>query len=153
MASRCFASGRVNCSRWSSLLVLSLSSSSFWNASSNQRPAYSPAAARNMPMISCRSRGLNSRILFSRSTMIASVGVCTRPSEVTLLPRPPLSRRVKARVALMPTSQSASFRLRAALASGCISASLRNREKPSRMASGVIDCSQTRLIGFFVPAY
>ena len=85
--------------------------------------------------------------------MMASVGVCTRPSEVTVLPRPPLSRSVNARVALMPTSQSASFRLRAALANGCISASLRRRANPSRIASGVIDCSQRRLIGFFVPAY
>src|SRR5204863_14127 len=31
--------------------------------------------------------------------------------------------------------------------------SLLNRSKPSRIASGVIDCSQRRLIGFFVPAY
>jgi len=104
-------------------------------------------------MISFSSRGLNSLILLSRSTIMVNVGVCTRPSEVTVLPRPPLSRSVNARVALMPTNQSASLRLRAALASGCISSSLRSRANPSRMASDVIDCNQRRLIGFFVPAY
>ena len=67
---------------------------------------------------------------------------------VTVLPLPPLRRNVNARVALMPTSQSASLRHRAACASGCISSSVRSRSKPSRIASVVIDCNQSRRIGF-----
>src|SRR6478672_6250065 len=50
-----------------------------------------------------------------------------------------------ARVPLMPISQSASERQRAASASGIISSSLRRWAKPSRMAFGVIDCSHRRL--------
>ena len=52
-----------------------------------------------------------------------------------------------ARVPLMPTSQSASGRLRAASARPCNSASLRNLAKPSRIAVGVIDCNHGRLTG------
>src|SRR5256885_11226314 len=52
-----------------------------------------------------------------------------------------------ARVPLMPTSQSASERLRAALARPSICASLRRFWKPSRMACGVMDCSHRRLTG------
>jgi hypothetical protein len=50
----------------------------------------------------------------SRSTMSASVGVCTRPSDHT--PRLPArcATSVCARVAFRPTSQSASERERAA---------------------------------------
>ena len=52
-----------------------------------------------------------------------------------------------ARVPLMPTSQSASLRLRAASARPCICASLRRRPKPSRMACGVMLCSHSRSTG------
>ncbi len=87
-----------------------------------------------------------------------SVGVCTRP---TVVRKKPPSRELKAviaRVPLMPTSQSASERLRAASARPCICSSLRSCSKPSRMACGVMLCSHSRRtglsIGFFsVPAY
>jgi hypothetical protein len=52
-----------------------------------------------------------------------------------------------ARVPLMPTSQSASERERAACARPCICLSLRSLSKPSRMACGVIDCSHRRRTG------
>lgn len=52
-----------------------------------------------------------------------------------------------ARVPLMPTSQSASERLRAALARPCICWSLRRFSKPSRMAWGVMLCSHRRRTG------
>ena len=51
-----------------------------------------------------------------------------------------------ARVPLIPTSQSASERQRAASASGCISASVRKLAKPSRIAAGVMDWSHKRLM-------
>ena len=87
-----------------------------------------------------------------------SVGVCTRP---TVVRKKPPSRELKAviaRVPLMPTSQSASERQRAASASGIICASLLSLSKPSRIACGVIDCSHSRSIGLVmaalaVPAY
>ena len=49
----------------------------------------------------------------------------------------------------MPTSQSASERLRAASARPRICSSLRKRSKPSRMACGVMLCSHRRLTGLF----
>ncbi len=64
-----------------------------------------------------------------------------------------------ARVPLMPTSQSASLRLRAASARPSICLSLRKASKPSRMACGVMLCSHSRWIGLAVaffsltPAY
>ena len=64
-------------------------------------------------------------IFSSRSTMIESVGVCTRPTVVRKKPPSRELKAVMARVPLMPTSQSASERQRAALASGSIWASLR----------------------------
>jgi hypothetical protein len=57
-------------------------------------------------------------------------------------------KAVIARVPLMPTSQSASERLRAASARPSICASLRSLSKPSRMACGVMLCSHRRWIGF-----
>ncbi len=80
---------------------------------------------------------------------MASVGVCTRPAVVFWKPPPCELKAVSARVELMPTSQSASLREIAASASGCISSSLRRCAKAVRIASGVIDCSQSRLIGCF----
>ncbi|MNT64663.1 hypothetical protein D3C72_2025800 [compost metagenome] len=56
-------------------------------------------------------------------------------------------KAVMARVPLMPTSQSASERQRAASASGSMSSSSRRLPKPSRMACGVIDCSHRRRTG------
>ena len=100
-------------------------------------------------MTSQKSRGLNARIFASRSTTIASVGVCTRPTVVLKNPPSLELNAVIARVPLMPTSQSASLRLIAASESGCMDSSLRNCAKPSRMAAGVMDCSQSRLIGCF----
>ena len=83
----------------------------------------------------------------SRSTTTASVGVCTRP---TVVRKKPPSRELKAviaRVPLMPTSQSASERERAASARPCICSLLRSAAKPSRIACGVIDCSHSRCTG------
>jgi len=42
----------------------------------------------------------------SRSTTIASVGVCTRPADQAVFSLRAWSRRVSARVAFMPISQS-----------------------------------------------
>jgi hypothetical protein len=58
-----------------------------------------------------------------------------------------LLNAVIARVPLMPTSQSASDRLRAASASGSISSSVRSCSNASRIAAGVIDCSQSLRTG------
>jgi hypothetical protein len=60
---------------------------------------------------------------------------------------------VIARVPLMPTSQSDSDRHTAASASGCISPSVRSPSNPSRIEPCVIDCSHSRWIGFFAPAW
>jgi hypothetical protein len=76
-------------------------------------------------------------------TIIASVGVCTRPRETT----PPTHARpriVAARVAFMPTSQSASDRERAAFSSACIWGPGRSLSKPSRIACFVIEEIQSR---------
>ena len=80
---------------------------------------------------------------------MASVGVCTRPTVVLKKPPGFELKAVIARVPLMPTSQSASDRLTAASASGSMDASSRSCAKPSRMAAGVMDCSQSRLMGCF----
>jgi len=58
-----------------------------------------------------------------------------------------------ARVPLMPTIQSASERLKAASARGCMSWSSRSSTKPLRMASGVMDWSHSRLMGFLALAW
>ena len=55
---------------------------------------------------------------------------------------------VAARVAFMPTSQSASLRARAAASRGCIASSSRSASKASRMAFWVIELNQARLTGF-----
>ena len=74
------------------------------------------------------------------------VGVCTRPTVVRKKPPLLLLNAVIARVPLIPTNQSASERQRAASASGFISSSERSEAKPSRIAFGVMDCSQSRRI-------
>ena len=79
--------------------------------------------------------------------MIASVGVWTRPSETT----PPTQARpriVAARVAFMPTSQSASERARAADSSGWSWSPGRSWSNPSRIACFVIELIQSRSTGF-----
>src|SRR3989344_878844 len=90
---------------------------------------------------------MNLRIFSSRSTTSDRVGVCTRPTVVRKNPPSRELNAVMARVPLMPTSQSASERLRAALASPAICCSVRRASKPSRMAWGVMDCSHRRLTG------
>ena len=57
-----------------------------------------------------------------------------------------------ARVAFMPTSQSASERQRAALASASSSTPGFSLEKPARIASSVSDEIQRSLIGRRLPA-
>ncbi len=91
---------------------------------------------------------MNLRICSSRSTTTDRVGVCTRPTVVRKNPPSRELNAVIARVPLIPTSQSASERHRAASAKGCIWALVRKAPKPSRIAWGVIDCNQSRLTGF-----
>ncbi len=59
---------------------------------------------------------------------------------------------VTARVAFIPTSQSASDRQRAAPASASSSTPGRSRAKPARIASSVSDEIQSRLMGKRLPA-
>ncbi len=87
------------------------------------------------------------RIFSSRSTTMDSVGVCTRPTVVRKKPPSRELNAVIARVPLMPTSQSASERLRAAAARPCICSSVRSFSKPSRIACGVMLCSHRRRTG------
>ena len=79
----------------------------------------------------------------SRLTISASVGVWTRPSDSTLRVEPTFV--VAARVAFMPTSQSASLRARAAASSGRIASSSRSAAKASLMAPAVMELNQARL--------
>ena len=87
----------------------------------------------------------------SRFTMSASVGVCTRPSDSTLRIEPAFV--VAARVAFMPTSQSASLRARAAASSGCICSSSRSASNASLMAFWVMELNQARRTGFSRAAF
>ena len=96
---------------------------------------------------------MNLRICSSRSTTTDSVGVCTRPTVVRKKPPSRELNAVMARVPLMPTSQSASERQRAASASGSICLSLRSAPKPSRIACGVIDCSHSLCTGCLALLY
>ena len=82
----------------------------------------------------------------SRRTIIARVGVCTRPSETGERGEP--MRVVAARVAFMPISQSDSERERAASSSGRSSESSRRCSNASRMADFVIEENQARRTGF-----
>ena len=100
---------------------------------------------------------MNLRIFSSRSTTTLKVGVCTRPTVVKKKPPSRELNAVMARVPLIPTSQSASERQRAASARGSIWALLLRALKPSRMACGVMDCSHRRRTslpsGLTPPAY
>ena len=95
---------------------------------------------------------MNARISSSRRARMASVGVCTRPSETA--PSNELRRRiVAARVAFMPTIQSASERDRAAASSSSSSEASRSCANASRIACMVIEFSHSRLTGLSAPAF
>ncbi len=115
----------------------------------------SPAAVRYSPRTSQYGRDTKARIACSLATSIARVGVCTRPIEYSAAPPPPASRAraVTARVAFIPTSQSASDRERAASASRSSCAPGRSAAKPRRIASSVSDEIHSRQTGGPPPAY
>ena len=92
--------------------------------------------------------GLNSRISTSRRARMASVGVCTRPSD-TAPSNDERSRIVAARVAFMPTIQSASERERAASSSVWNSSPGRSAPNACLIALWVMDDSHSRCTGFF----
>ncbi len=94
---------------------------------------------------------MNARISSSRRATSASVGVWTRPSE-TAPSNAERSRIDAARVAFMPTTQSASERERAAASSVRISSPSRRRVNASSIALRVIELSHSRLTGFSIPA-
>jgi hypothetical protein len=95
---------------------------------------------------------LNARISCSRRATIASVGVCTRPRD-TAPSNDERSRIVAARVAFIPTIQSASERERAASSSVWNSSRGRSAPKAFLIAAAVIDESHRRCTGFFAPAF
>ncbi len=84
--------------------------------------------------------------------MIASVGVCTRPSE-TAPSKDERRRIVAARVAFMPTIQSASERERAACSSSASSEPGRSESNAARIAAVVIEESHSLRTGSFDPAF
>ena len=96
--------------------------------------------------------GTKARISSSRRAMMASVGVCTRPRD-TAPSNAERSRIVAARVAFMPTIQSASERDRAAASSVASSSDGRRRPNASRIACLVIEDSHSLRTGFFAPAF
>ena len=84
--------------------------------------------------------------------MIASVGVWTRPSDTA--PSKELRRRmVAARVAFMPTIQSASERDLAACSRRSNSSPGRSAASASFIAALVIEFSHRRRTGFFALAF
>ena len=95
---------------------------------------------------------MNARISSSRRATIASVGVCTRPSE-TAPSNEERSRIVAARVAFMPTIQSPSERERAA--SSSFWNSCRGRSEPNAflIAAAVIEDSHSRWTVLRAPAF
>ena len=95
---------------------------------------------------------MNARISSSRRARIASVGVCTRPSE-TAPSNEERSRIVAARVAFMPTIQSASERERAASSSAASSSRGRSAANASLIAALVIEFSHSRCTGLRDPAF
>ncbi len=116
---------------------------------SNQMPWYGGWKA------ACTSQygsATNAWISRSRLTSMASVGVCTRPSETTP-PTHARPRMVAARVAFMPTIQSASERDRAACSSDWSCSPGRNFSKPSRIACFVIDEIHRRCTCFGGPSF
>ena len=83
---------------------------------------------------------------------MASVGVCTRPSE-TAPSNDERRRMVAARVAFMPTIQSASERDLAASRRAPRSSPSRSWPKASRIAWLVIEFSHRRWTGFLAFTY
>ena len=79
------------------------------------------------------------------------MGVCTRPSE-TAPSKAARSRMEAARVAFIPTTQSASERERAASSSGFISSPGRRLSKASVIARLVIEDSHSRSTGLSTSA-
>ena len=84
--------------------------------------------------------------------MIASVGVCTRPSD-TAPSKEERRRIVAARVAFIPTIQSDSERDRAAASSWANSDAGRSSSNARCIAAFVIDDSHSRWTGFLEPAF
>ncbi len=83
---------------------------------------------------------------------IASVGVCTRPSETA--PSKEVRRRiVAARVAFIPTIQSDSERERAACSSSATSEAGRSEANAVFIAELVIEFSHSRRTGSVEPAF
>ena len=111
-----------------------------------------PACGSNFASTSQYFSGLNSRISTSRRARIASVGVCTRPSE-TAPSKEERRRMVAARVAFMPTIQSASERERAASSRRPNSSAGRRSWNACLIAALVIEDSHSRWTGFLAPAF
>ena len=95
---------------------------------------------------------MKARISSSRRAISASVGVCTRPSE-TAPSNEERRRIVAARVAFMPTIQSASERERAASSRRAKSERGRRSASALLIAAVVIEESQSRSTGFFAFAF
>ena len=95
---------------------------------------------------------MNALISSSRRATIASVGVCTRPSE-TAPSKELRSLMVAARVAFMPTIQSASERERAASSRRSNSCAGRSAASALFMAAVVIEFSHSRFTGFLPFAF
>ena len=93
---------------------------------------------------------MNARISSSRRAIRASVGVWTRPSD-TAPSKAARSRIEAARVAFMPTTQSASERERAAASSRSISSPGSRWPNASSIAFLVIELSHRRLTGLSLP--
>jgi hypothetical protein len=96
--------------------------------------------------------GLNSRISTSRRARIASVGVCTRPSD-TAPSKEERRRMVAARVAFMPTIQSASERERAACSRRSYSSPGRSAPNACLIAAFVMDDNHSRSTGLSPPDF
>ncbi len=123
----------------------------WWSPRATGPCSRSRRRSRSRPRPPSSPRATNAAIARSRFTISASVGVCTRPSDSTLRIEPAFV--VAARVAFMPTSQSASLRARAAASSGSICSSSRSASNASRIAFWVIELNQARRTGFSRAAF
>ena len=94
------------------------------------------------------SSGLKASISCRRFTRMARVGVCTRPTESSVS-----YFRVKARLAFMPTSQSAWERHWALRYSPRYFSPGWMVRKPSAMASSVMEEIHRRWMGFLQPLF
>jgi hypothetical protein len=111
-----------------------------------------PATGSKVASTTQYGSGLKARISSSRRAMIASVGVCTRPSD-TAPSKEERRRIVAARVAFMPTIQSASERERAACSSLANSSAGRSEAKADLIAPVVMEDSQSRWTGLRTPDF